>query len=60
MVQLSTIHDIVNFGEARGFEYQVTAADASTITIKLKDDPNGAGLQSTICSDKYSTPLEIL
>ena len=45
-----TIHDIVNFGEARGFEYQVTAADASTITIKLKDDPNGAGLQSTIAT----------
>ena len=45
-----TIHDIVNFGEALGFEYQVTAADASTITIKLKDDPNGSGLQSTIAT----------
>ena len=45
-----TIHDIVNFGETLGFEYQVTAADASTITIKLKDDPNGSGLQSTIAS----------
>ena len=45
-----TIHDIVNFGETLGFEYQVTAADASTITIKLKDDPNGVGLQSTIAS----------
>ena len=45
-----TIHDIVNFGETLGFEYQVTAADASTITIKLKDDPNGVGLQSTIAT----------
>ena len=45
-----TVHDIVNFGEALGFEYQVTAADANTITIKLKDDPNGSGLQSTIAS----------
>ena len=45
-----TIHDIVNFGETLGFEYQVTAADASTITVKLKDDPNGSGLQSTIAS----------
>ena len=45
-----TIHDIVNFGETLGFEYQVTAADASTITIKLKDDPNGVGLQSTVAS----------
>ena len=45
-----TIHDIVNFGETLGFEYQVTAADASTITIKLKDDLNGVGLQSTVAS----------
>ena len=47
-----TIHDIVNFGETLGFEYQVTAVDASaaTITVKLKDDLVGAGLQSTIAS----------
>ena len=45
-----TLHDIVNFGESLGFEYQVTALDASTITIKLKDDPNGSGLQSTIAT----------
>ena len=45
-----TVHDIVNFGESQGFEYQVTAADASTITIKLKDDPQGRGLQSTIAT----------
>ena len=45
-------HDIVNFGETLGFEYQVESVqeDASTITIKLKDDPNGAGLQSEISS----------
>ena len=47
-----TIHDIVNFGETLGFEYQVTAVDASaaTITVKLKDDPVGAGLQTLIAS----------
>ena len=40
------------FGETLGFEYQVESVqeDASTITIKLKDDPNGAGLQSEISS----------
>ncbi len=45
-------HDIVNFGETLGFEYQVESvqSDAGTITIKLKDDPNGAGLQSEIAS----------
>jgi hypothetical protein len=46
------VHDIVNFGEALGFEYQVTTVDtpASTITVILKDDPAGAGLQSVIAS----------
>jgi len=46
------VHDIVNFGETLGFEYQVTAVstDESTITIKLKDDPNGAGLQTEVAS----------
>ena len=46
------IHDIVNFGETLGFEYQVTAvsADEGTITIKLKDDPVAAGLQNEITS----------
>ena len=45
-------HDIVNFGETLGFEYQVESvqSDAGTITIKLKDDPNGSGLQSEIAS----------
>ena len=48
-----TLHDIVNFGETLGFEYQVTAVDvlAATITVKLKDDPVGVfNLQSTISS----------
>ena len=46
------IHDIVNFGEVLGFEYSVTAVDtgAATITVKLKDDPVAAGLQSEIAS----------
>ena len=48
------VGDLVNFGETEGYEYEVTARDttggAETITIKLKDDPNGAGLQSTISS----------
>ena len=49
-----TVGDLVNFGETNGFEYEVTnVADegsGDSITIKLKDDPNGAGLQSTISS----------
>ena len=48
----STINvgDIVNFGEI--FEYETTARNTTTntITIKLKDDSNGAGLQSQITS----------
>ena len=48
----STINvgDIVNFGET--FEYETTARNTTdnTITIKLLDDPNGAGLQSQITS----------
>ena len=46
------VHDIVNFGETLGFEYQVTAVstDESTITVKLKDDPTGAGLQTEVAS----------
>ena len=36
-------------------EYQVTAINSSTnvLTIKLKDDPNGAGLQSIIPDNSY-------
>ena len=46
------VHDIVNFGETLGFEYQVTAVDtgAATITVKLKDDPVATGLQTEIAS----------
>ena len=46
------VHDIVNFGETLVFEYQVTAVstDESTITVKLKDDPTGAGLQTEVAS----------
>ena len=48
----STINvgDIVNFGEV--FEYETTARNTTSneITIKLLDDPNGAGLQSQITS----------
>ena len=46
------IGDLVNFGESEGFEYEVTARNTGTnvITVKLKDDPNGQGLQNTITS----------
>jgi len=46
------IHDIVNFGETLGFEYQVASVDtgAATITVKLLDDPNGNGLQTEVSS----------
>ena len=44
------VGDIVNFGET--FEYETTARNTTSneITIKLKDDPNGVGLQSQITS----------
>ena len=48
------VGDIVNFGETDGHEYEVTTVNDSgssdTIVIKLKDDPNGEGLQNTITS----------
>tara|TARA_A100001011_G_scaffold41991_2_gene39681 strand:+ start:7894 stop:9993 length:2100 start_codon:yes stop_codon:yes gene_type:complete len=46
------VGDIVNFGETDGSEYEVTAVSTGTptLTIKLKDDPNGGGLQSTVAS----------
>ena len=48
------VGDIVNFGESNDEEYEVTQVNDSgssdTIVIKLKDDPNGAGLQNTISS----------
>ena len=48
------VGDIVNFGETDGHEYEVTTVNDSgtsdTIVIKLKDDVNGQGLQSTISS----------
>jgi len=46
------VRDLVNFGESEGYEYEVTARNTSTnvITIKLKDDSNGQGLQNTISS----------
>ena len=36
-------------------EYEVTAIDtsANTLTIRLKDDPNGAGLQNTVPDNSY-------
>ena len=46
------VGDIVNFGETGGFEYETTARDTSnnTITVKLLDDVNGAGLQNAVSS----------
>ena len=49
-----SVGDLVNFGETDGHEYEVKTVNdsgsADTIVIKLKDDANGAGLQSTISS----------
>ena len=49
-----SIGDLVNFGETDGHEYEVTTVNDSgssdTIVIKLKDNVNGEGLQSTISS----------
>ena len=46
------VGDLVNFGESEGYEYEVTAKNATTnvITVKLKDDPNGQGLQNQVSS----------
>ena len=39
--------------EAKGEEYEVTAVSSNTLTIKLLDDPNGAGLQTVIPDNSY-------
>ena len=46
------VGDLVNFGESEGYEYEVSAKNATTnvITVKLKDDPNGQGLQNQVSS----------
>jgi hypothetical protein len=47
-----SVGDIVHFGEAGNIEYETTSVNTSdnTITIKLLDDVNGAGLQNAISS----------
>ena len=46
------VGDLVNFGESEGYEYEVSAKNDTTnvITVKLKDDPNGQGLQNAVSS----------
>ena len=46
------VGDLVNFGESEGYEYEVSAKNDTTnvITVKLKDDPNGVGLQNEVSS----------
>ena len=39
--------------EAKGEEYEVTAVSSNTLTIKLLDDPNGAGLQTVIPDNSF-------
>ena len=34
-------------------EYEVTAISSETLTIRLRDDPNGVGLQNAIADDSY-------
>tara|TARA_Y100000593_G_scaffold69489_1_gene127620 strand:- start:7359 stop:9371 length:2013 start_codon:yes stop_codon:yes gene_type:complete len=36
-----------------GNEYEVTAISTNALTIRLKDDVNGAGLKATIADDSY-------
>ena len=44
------VGDILHFQESDGSEYEVTAVDSATVTIKLLDNPNGVGLKSAISS----------
>ena len=52
-----SVGDLVNFGETDGHEYEVKTVNdsgsADTRVIKLKDDANGAGLQSVIADNSY-------
>jgi len=41
--------------EAKGEEYEVTAVSSETLTIKLLDDPVGAGLQTVIPDNSFIT-----
>ena len=41
--------------ESKGEEYEVTAVSSETLTIKLLDDPAGAGLQTVIPDNSFIT-----
>jgi hypothetical protein len=41
--------------ESKGEEYEVTSVSSETLTIKLLDDPAGAGLQTIIPDNSYIT-----
>jgi hypothetical protein len=45
---LFSIGDIVNFAEADGSQYEVTAVATDDITIRQLDNPNGGGLKSAL------------
>ena len=57
------VGDLISFYSDAGYttsadnyrEYEVTAIDTGTdeLTIRLKDDPNGAGLQTAIADDAF-------
>ena len=36
-----------------GNEYEITGISSDTLTIRLKDDPNGAGLKAAIADDSF-------
>jgi len=45
---LFSVGDIVNFAEADGSQYEVTAVATDDITIRQLDNPNGGGLKSAL------------
>ena len=45
------VGDILHFQEADGSEYEISAIASNLLTIRLKDDPLSAGLQSAIADN---------
>jgi hypothetical protein len=45
---LFSVGDIVNFAEADGSQYEVTAVAVDDLTIRQLDNPNGGGLKSAL------------
>ena len=51
----ATLSNHADVAGHEGIEYEVTGISTNTLTIRKKDDPNGAGLAAAVADDSYVT-----